>query len=111
MEAPQLPFDDLPPRVTKQSTLRPKQAEVVIALRHRGVSSTAEQILDTLHAAGFLRRTKNEVASRLAELADTDRFPEALVRKVGKVRASTGKSVAAWDLTLAGRLEAKALEQ
>lgn len=114
------PLDAMPARAldpetskaaARQLDVRARQQEVLIALRHRGVSSTAEEILGTLHAGGLRRREKGEVRSRLSELADARRFDPPLVRKVGVRQAATGRPNATWDLTAAGRQKCRELEQ
>lgn len=94
----------------RQLDVRQRQAEVLRALRHLVVASTAEQIQERLFAFG-LRREKAEIRSRLAELKDPRRFTEPMVRKVGVREAATGRPTTTWALTAAGTAYAKGLDQ
>lgn len=94
----------------RQLNVRERQAEVLRAMRHRLVSSTPEEIRSTLAAWGF-RQERNEVASRLAEMGDPERFDAPLVRKVGVRKNHRNRPVATWMLTAAGKTRARELDQ
>lgn len=79
----------------KELPLRPRQAEVIEALRHIAVSATADDVKKCLSEHGLIRE-RNECASRLSELERLGR-----VRKVGVKRNHRNKSVATWRLVVA----------
>ncbi len=81
-------------KALRELPLRPRQQEVVDALRHLVVTSTADDVKRVLAERG-LHRERNEVASRLSELAGM--IPQR-VRKVGVRRNHRNKSVATWRL-------------
>lgn len=93
-----------------QLNVRERQAEVLRAMRHRIVSSTPEEIRSTLSAWGF-RQERNEVASRLSEMASTKHFDPPLVRKVGVKRNHRNRPVGTWILTAAGKARARELDE
>lgn len=90
----------------KALPLRVRQQEVVHALRWIGVSATADDVKQCLAEHG-LQRERNEVASRLSELADPERWPQGpLVRRVGVRPNQKGRNVATFALTEQGRAAA-----
>ncbi len=91
-------------RAARDLPLRPRQHEVVIALRHMVVSADAAAIRGWLLAELGLHRERNEVASRLAEL---ERMDPPLVRKGGCKEGPRGRPVALWSLTHEGREAAR----
>lgn len=105
-EAP-LPVRSTDPATSRAAAralpIRARQAECIEALRWLGVSSTADDVRQVLVSRG-LDRARNEVASRLSELADPERWPDgALVRRVGVRANARGRGVATFVLTSAGR--------
>jgi hypothetical protein len=103
------------PETTKVAGMRkdpaPDQADVLRVLRLAGVAITCEQVRSMLVEHLNKRRDRNEVASRLSELADVKRWPEQapLARKVGTRKNHRGRDVATWALTVAGTNKAKEL--
>lgn len=84
----------------KMLPVRERQGEVLIALRHMGISADAAEVKGWLAAEFGLDRERNEVASRLAEL---ERMEPPLVRKCGVKQGRRGRPVAMWALTHDGR--------
>lgn len=95
-----------------QLKVRDRQAQVLTAMRRRVVPSTAEEIRSQLASTG-IRQERNEVASRLAELADGERWPDRvpLVRRVGVRKNHRQRPVGTWVLTGRGREVAQELEE
>jgi hypothetical protein len=107
-----LPLSKLPARSTDPATskasaralpIRARQLEVLEALRLLSVASTAEDVQAVLAERG-MRREKNEVSSRLSELADERRWPlGALVRRCGVKQGRRGRPNTTFVLTAQGR--------
>jgi hypothetical protein len=106
-----MPVDPLPARRDQPTSraaaralpIRARQQECLSALRWIGVSATADDVRKCLLEHN-LDRARNEVASRLSELADPARWPDGpLVRRVGVKANARGRGVATFVLTEAGR--------
>ncbi len=79
-------------KALRELPLAPRQDEVIQALRGLVVTSTADDVKRYLAERGLLRE-RNEVSSRLNELAKLGR-----VRKVGVRRNHRGRTVSTWKL-------------
>lgn len=112
-----LPLSPLPVRSTdpetskaaaKQLDVRERQAEVLVAMRLLVTSCTPTDIQRVLRERG-MHRERNEVASRLAELGNPDKWADGMarVRKVGVKDGPRGRKVATWALTDAGQRKAR----
>jgi hypothetical protein len=73
-------------------TLRPRQSEVVEALRFLVAAATADDVKVCLGRRGMTRE-RNEVASRLSELEHL-----GIVRRVSVKRNHRGRTVHTWAL-------------
>lgn len=85
-----------------------RQNEVLLAMRLLVTSCMPSEIKRVLGDRG-MDRERNEIASRLSELSDPERWADGQprVRKVGAKTGPRGRPVATWVLTAAGERQAR----